>query len=145
MSEESVLIRQYKDSDYPAVKELYLEGDLYSEEIDSRERLKSKSEKDPESLIIAESEGKVVGSVSTIDDERFAFIFRLVVSKKYQKKGIGKKLVSAAEELLKKRKYEMIYMLVNDNDEGLLNYYEKQGYKRGQNPHRFMWKKTLKS
>lgn len=133
------MIRPYTPKDYASVKALYIEGGLFEEEIDSEEVIKTKIKRDPESLLVAVKNDQVVGSVSIIEDSRFAFVFRLVVRESERGRGIGTKLLAEAETILKKRGNKTVSILVDEQKAELQEYYKKRGYKKGR-IWRWMWK-----
>jgi ribosomal protein S18 acetylase RimI-like enzyme len=132
-------IRHYKSKDYQFLIDLYKEGDLFEEEIDNENVIKQKIKRDPESIIVALKNNEIVGTVSIMEDGKFAFIFRLVVSVKERNQGIGTKLISEAEKILKKRGNLYVNIIVNEKDHKLQEYYQKFLYKKGR-VWRWMWK-----
>jgi ribosomal protein S18 acetylase RimI-like enzyme len=74
-----------------------------------------------------------------MEDGRLAFIFRLAVKAKERKQGIGTKLISEAEKILKKRGNPMVNIIVSEKDINLQKYYERLHYKRAR-VWRWMWK-----
>src|SRR5216683_128239 len=117
MSEEqdtTLQIRPYTTKDYASVIEIYKEGNLFEEELDKKEILKSKIDRDPESIFVAMRNTKIVGTVSIMEDGRIGFIFRLAVKANERNHGIGKKLLSEAEKILKQRGNPTINIIVNE-------------------------------
>jgi len=125
---EKVKIRSYRDSDYLDVKRNLQEGGLYNKDCDKRERLRKKVQKDPNSIIVAIVDGKVVGNVYIVAEPWCAFIFRLAVRKKYGKQGIGSLLLEEAEKMLRKTGVKWVSVFVEDAKEDLKGYYSKRGY-----------------
>ena len=130
MTGDKVLIRPYRPEDYLSVKAIYQEGGLYDEFTDREEGLKDKISRDPGSILVAEEDQTVVGTVLIIEDARMALLFRLAVKGSERNRGIGKKLIAEAEKLLKHRGFKEVNLVVNDKNEELQSYYEKQGYKK---------------
>ena len=130
--ENTFNIRFYKPEDYSQVKAIYQgKGAWFREGVDDEERLRTKIKRDPESILVAEKAGKVVGTISLIEDGRHAFIVRLAVLESERDKGIGSKLLQEAERILMGRGLKKINILVSETEEDLYDYYEKRGYKRG--------------
>jgi len=123
-----VNIRSYKDKDYNAVKDNLKEANLFFLPWDKRNNLKSKIYKNPNSILVAEIENKVVGNVFIIEDGWSAFIFHLCVNKKNRNNQIGMELLKHAEKILKKRKVKQISTYVRGNKKAQ-NFYKKEGYK----------------
>ncbi len=78
-----MIVRSYKPSDYEQLKALYLNSDTFGgqfdEARDASDRLKKKIEADPDAILVAIEDDRVVGSVSLIDDGRVAWLFRFAV------------------------------------------------------------------
>jgi len=124
-------IRQYISTDYPDIKQNLIEGDLFYEELDNENRINQKIQNNPNSILIAELDGKAVGNVFIMDDGWMALIFHLSVRKDYQHKGIGTELLKASESYLKDTGYEEVQIVIREVNPELLDYYEKLGYEKG--------------
>jgi hypothetical protein len=76
-------IRSYSTEDYDEVKALYLQSELYGgvfdEARDSKEKLRKRVEADPDSILVAIQNDRVVGTVSLIEDGRVAWLYRFCV------------------------------------------------------------------
>lgn len=90
-------------------------------------------------LLVAEVDGAVVGYIAvyiydgkdsspSIKISPTGYIPDFAVLRSYQKRGIGKKLLDAAEQYVKSQKCEYISLHVTV-DNPALNFYEKFGYK----------------
>ncbi len=138
-----VSIRCYKDSDYKDVKQTLKEGKLYDNVWENRKNLKHKIERDPESILLAIQNNKIIGCVFIVEDGWNAFIWRLSVRKKYRRQGIGKMLMQKAEEIIKKRGIKESSIFVDTKNEHLKQWYKKQGYLKTSN-YTFFYKKLNK-
>ncbi|MGQ3890090.1 GNAT family N-acetyltransferase [Legionella sp. CNM-1927-20] len=86
---------------------------------------------------IAELDNKVIGSISIIVSDyfhregRFARIVSLVIDQNYRRKGIGKKLISYAENTVKKLNCNFIEVTsgVHRKEIGTHDFYSSCGYK----------------
>lgn len=126
--------RQYADGDYAEVRRNLIEGGIFDEYVDTRENFKSKSRRNPESMIVAELGGRIIGSVFAIEDGWVAYLFRLVVKKEFRGKDVGLRLSNYAENILKEKgyKYVSVFISVNNNiskNFALENRYEVEGDK----------------
>lgn len=137
---DNVQIRPYTPEDYASVIELYKEGNLFEEEVDEEKIITLKITRDPESILVALKNNKIVGTVSIMEDGRLAFIFRLAVKANERRQGIGAALLAEVEKTLKKRGNTMVNIIVNEKQEDLQKYYEKLKYKKAR-VWRWMWKK----
>jgi len=91
--------------------------------------------------IVALLEGKVVGTTTLLIETKFihnggkvGHIEDVVVNKKYQKKGIGEKMI---KYLLKYAKEQGCYKTVLDCVDDVKPFYEKLGFKHNANALRF--------
>lgn len=130
-----VEIRNYQNSDFPAVKEILEKGGLYWDGSDNEKALDRKIQKDPDSILVAVEDERVVGTQLVIDDF-MPFLFRLSVHPEYRGKGIGTELLQRGEKILRARGHNHINILVDSDDTELQNLYVKQGYEKG---HKYQW------
>lgn len=90
-------------------------------------------------LLIAEIEGVVAGYVAiAIEDgkdsspcikmKRMGYVPDFVVLRKYQKQGIGKKLLTSAEQYIKSKDCEYVSLDVTTGNSAF-DFYKKHGYK----------------
>jgi ribosomal protein S18 acetylase RimI-like enzyme len=135
-----VSIRFYTDSDYKEIKQVLKEGGLFDEIWEDRRNLKRKIERDPESILLAIKNKKIVGCVFIVEDGWNAFIWRLSVRKKYRKKGIGLMLMQKAEEIVKSRGINETSLFVETKNKFLKDWYKKQDYIKTKD-YTFMYKK----
>ena len=123
-----VIIRNYHDSDYEDVKHNLEEAKLYIPMWDNKENLKEKIRRKPDSIIIADEKGCAIGNLFLIEDGWSAFIFHMAVRSDYRQRGIGQKLMSYAEDNLKKQGVKAVSLFVDENLDKIQEFYKKQGY-----------------
>jgi len=136
-------LRYYKQTDYKKLIDLYKQSEQFKldEVTDSEEGLTRKVEKDPESLLVAEDNGRIVGSVSIIEDGRIALLFRLVADPtRSDKDEILKDLTEKSELILKTRGYQEMHNTAPTNDINALMERKKLGFQEG-NTYTWFWKK----
>jgi hypothetical protein len=133
-------VRFYTPADYQQLCNLYKHSDQFEfdEVTDSEENLIRKIKRDPESLLVVEENGKIVGSVSVIEDGRIALLFRLVALDNNQ--DTLQKLIIEAENILRKRGYEEVHNTAPLEDLSALMEREKLGFNKGK-PYMWFWKK----
>ena len=137
---EALEIRNYNPgTDYHQVKQILEEGGLFYDPIDAPERLAEKVKRDPESIMVATAGNQLIGTVRIMDDGSMPFIFRLAVRENQRRHGVGARLMEEAENRLRKRGFAEIHLLVNEEDEEVRDYYQKQGWEEG-NLYRWMYK-----
>jgi len=137
-----MIIRSYHDQDYPQVLKLYNQNELYGGQFDknrdSRKRLKDKILSDHESILVAEDNKQIVGTVSIIDDGRVAWLFRFCVTNDQDKK-IAEELFNKARETLKKRGHKQVLVYSPTKIVRLSDRYEMLGFNKG-NDYTCFWK-----
>jgi ribosomal protein S18 acetylase RimI-like enzyme len=124
----TILVRSYQKSDYLALKETLIEGDLFVDTWDDETTLEKRIDDKPDSIVVAYDNDTVIGCVCLVDDI-LPFIFRLAVKKNYRKKGVGKMLVDEAIHRLQQHGHKEIALFVDTKNEHLQSWYRKQGFK----------------
>ncbi|MCL4366694.1 GNAT family N-acetyltransferase [Patescibacteria group bacterium] len=128
--EAEVRVRNYLLEDYPQVRSIYDEADMFYEPFDTEDKFVAKIHRDPESIMVAVKSNQVVGTVMIVEDGRMSMIFRLAVIERERKQGIGPKLLQEAERRLKDRGHNEVHILVDQNNEELQDYYARLGYEK---------------
>ena len=95
---------------------------------DARERISREIEQPNCIFLVAEMDGRVVGTVLGTHDGRKGWINRLAVLPEYQRKGIGKTLVEEVERRLMDMGIEIIACLVEAWNTSSLKFFEQLGY-----------------
>jgi hypothetical protein len=140
MTKEAIQIRNYEPNDYQAVRQLYKDSGWFDPETDAEERLKAKSERDPQSLLVATDPDNILGTVSLIEDGRIALFFRLVTKDGDDAPAVRKRLLAEGEVIFKQKGYNESHIIAPESDTDRQNEYQQNGFQKG-NPYRWMWKK----
>lgn len=82
----------------------------------------------PDSCLVATVNSKIVGSIIGAFNGRRAWIYHLAIHPKWQKKGIGSKLLKTVEKILKNKGVTKILLGVSLNNLSTCSFYEKSGY-----------------
>lgn len=126
-------IRSYQPSDYEQLKTLYLDsstfGGQFDEARDAADRLRKKIEADPDAVLVAELNGKLVGTVSLIEDGRVAWLFRYAVQKDQTE--VLNALHDKAIEILRSRGHSQVLVYTPVGNDELDNRYEQLGFIKG--------------
>ncbi|MBI1863275.1 GNAT family N-acetyltransferase [Candidatus Microgenomates bacterium] len=123
------IIRRYTDDDYEAVESILRSNHQFDEIWDHRENLASMVTNDPDSVLVAETDGHVVGNVIiTGYGAHIAYLFRLSVREGHKNRGVGTRLLDTACEILKKRGTREVSLIVDASREELKEYYKRRGY-----------------
>jgi len=120
-------MRNYSDSDFPLLEQLLKETGIY-EPYDRRHVFKRKVKHDPESIIVAEEGGRILGCVFLIYDEWNSFIFHLCVHPEHRGRGLGKMLIERAEGVLKSRGIRRCMLFVEGKNRHTVSFYKKMGW-----------------
>lgn len=130
---DPISIRPYSSSDYEQLKALYLDsstfGGQFDEARDAQDRLQRKIESDPDAILVAERIGRLVGTVSLIDDGRVAWLFRFAV--KDQDSEVLTALHDRAIETLARRGHSQVLVYSPTGDAALDSRYEQLGFTKG--------------
>jgi predicted N-acetyltransferase YhbS len=128
-------IRSYQPTDYEQVAALYRQSHLYGGHFDGNrdgeDRLRKRIEADPDAILVAEQDNKIVGTVSLIEDGRVAWLFRFAVQQGEQEAAITKALCDAALTALKAKGHNQVLVYTPVGNDRLDNRYESLGFIRG--------------
>ena len=84
---------------------------------------------DPEGFLVAVEEGSVIGTVMAGYEGHRGWIQYLAVDPAKQRAGIGRQLVAAAVELLRKRGCPKVNLQVRRSNTGVIQFYERVGFR----------------
>jgi ribosomal protein S18 acetylase RimI-like enzyme len=130
MSSQGVLIRQFKHDDYDRIIRLWSSANLpiRPKGRDSYEKIKAQIRGGSTILLVAESNGKVVGTVLGTHDGRKGWINRLAVDTEFRRKNIAKQLVSQAEKWFEEIGLEVFACVIEGNNIPSIELFKKLGY-----------------
>ena len=97
---------------------------------DEPQEIAKKLQRDPDLFLVAEINGKIVGSVLGGFDGRRGMMYHLAVSAPYRSKGLGEKLMAELENRLRAKGCIRYYLLVTKDNDQAINFYEKRGWQR---------------
>lgn len=127
-------VRPYHPDDYEAVATLYQNSELYGGQFDqnrdSAERLRKRTEADPDAILVAERNGDIVGTVSLVEDARVAWLFRFAVLVPHEVE-VTRALYDEAVKILRARGHTQVLVYTPTRDENLNGRYETLGLNRG--------------
>lgn len=90
----NVKIREAEPEDFKRLEEILLQNNmLNSPEVDGCKAMKRVYEKMGKYFLIAETDDYIIGMIRGCYDGSRAMIYQIAVDKKYQKRGIGKKMI----------------------------------------------------
>ncbi len=123
-------LREFKLEEYDAVRALW---EQYPNELgigrsDAREEIAKKLLRDPDLFLVAEEEGKVIGTVIGGYDGRRGIIYHLAVDRAYRCRGLGRALMAEVERRLLAKGCLRSYLLVKAENLDVIEYYEQLGW-----------------
>lgn len=119
MTIRTISLNDYENL-YPFWKENY-----FVSEMDNKEHFALFLQKNPELSILAEENGKIVGTALGSYDGRRGYLQKVVTDKESRKQGIGKQLV---EEVIKRLKSEGAFYIPISVENEFISFYEKCGF-----------------
>jgi ribosomal protein S18 acetylase RimI-like enzyme len=130
MATQPVQIRPFRESDAGAVIALWKSVFGYTTAHNDPERaLRAKLALDPELLLVAADEGRVVGTIMGGYDGHRGWIYSLAVDPDRRRQGIGTALVRAVEQALTARGCMKINLQVLPTNAQTVAFYEFVGYR----------------
>ncbi|MHB9292435.1 GNAT family N-acetyltransferase [Hollandina sp. SP2] len=85
-------------------------------------------ERNSRTCFVADHEGLVVGAILSGHDGRRAYIYHTAVEEAYRGQGLGRDLVSAVEQVLRKEGITKIALVAFKHNAGGNLFWEKQGF-----------------
>ena len=131
-------IRNARDEDAQNVLELWATAGGTPSVSDTPEALSLLLASDPHSLLLAESQGGVVGVLIAAWDGWRGCFYRLAVDPGSRRLGIATALLREGERRLRERGAIRLTAIVSDEDPAALGFWEAAGYARQQHRTRFV-------
>jgi ribosomal protein S18 acetylase RimI-like enzyme len=133
-------IREFNyPEDYPAVRLLWENAGqgIQLRRSDDPDEIQKKLQRDPDLFLVAEADGKVLGTVVGGFDGRRGLVYHLAVTELYRKQGIGELLMDELERRMKAKGCIRCYLLVTVENESAMRFYEKRGWAHMKNVHTY--------
>jgi ribosomal protein S18 acetylase RimI-like enzyme len=127
-----MIIRELSIKDYDALITLWNDAQLpfKPKGRDRRDKIEYELKQGRDIFLVAEINGKLVGSVFGTHDGRKGWINRLAVSPEFQRQDIAKKLIAEVEDRFSELGIDIIACLIEDWNTKSLQVFEKLGYKK---------------
>ena len=93
-----------------------------------RDEIAKKLRHDPDLFIVAEDDGRVIGTVIGGFDGRRGLIYHLAVEQAYRHRGVGRMLMDEIERRLIAKGCLRCYLLVKDDARDVIEFYRRLGW-----------------
>ena len=126
-----IRIRDFRfPEDYEEVYDLWENAGsgIHLRRSDEPEEIAKKLQRDPDLFLLAEIDGRIVGSVMGGFDGRRGMMYHMAVAKPLRHKGIGTILMEALEHRLKEKGCIRYYLLVAKDNTKAVDFYQKRGW-----------------
>ncbi len=140
MFQTSVQIRDLRfPEDYKQVFELWqsIEKGVHVGRSDALAEIAKKLERDPDLFLVAESAGKIIGSVFGGFDGRRGIIYHLAVASTFRGQAVGSRLMDEVESRLRAKGCLKCYLLVTVDNSEVEDYYLQRGWQEMDQVHIF--------
>jgi ribosomal protein S18 acetylase RimI-like enzyme len=131
MQEDKLCVRQLGLDDYDELLALWQRAGLHSlrpRGRDSHAALARQLVSGVQTILGLEADGQLMGAVVVTHDSRKGWVNRLVVDPACRRRGYGVRLVTAAEEVLRRQGIHVIAALVESHNSASLALFRKAGY-----------------
>ena len=125
-----IQLREFTLDDYNAVYALWQNAGpgIGLGRSDTREEIAKKLRRDPDLFVLAEEDGKIIGTVIGGFDGRRGLIYHLAVEPSRRAHGIGKMLMGEIERRLVAKGCLRCYLLVMDDTRDVIEFYRSLGW-----------------
>ncbi len=131
MSAEDIQIREFRfPQDYAAIYALWKNAGpgIHLRQSDEPGEIAKKLERDPDLFLVAEADGRLLGSVLGGYDGRRGMMYHLAVAPEWRSRGIGQLLTDELEARLRKKGCTRYYLLVDPDNHTAIAFYERRGW-----------------
>jgi ribosomal protein S18 acetylase RimI-like enzyme len=117
------------DQDYEEVRNLWESAGagVQLSPSDAPEEIQKKLLRDPDLFLIAEEDGRIIGTVFGGFDGRRGIAYHLAILQGERRKGVGRSLMVELEDRLRSKGCRKYYLLVTRDNEAALAFYDSFG------------------
>jgi len=95
---------------------------------DTPAEIQKKLSRDPDLFLVAEENGRVIGTIIGGYDGRRGLIYHLAVHKDFRQKGLGSRLLAEVEARLRAKGCLKCYLMVTPDNPEAEHFYQKRGW-----------------
>ena len=142
----NIQLREFNfPDDYPSTLELWKTAGrgIHVGPSDTLKEIQKKLQHDPDLFLVAEADGKAIGTVIGGFDGRRGLIYHLAVDARYRQQGIGRLLMTEIERRLKIKGCLKCYLMVAADNNNAIRFYEGRGWTRLEKVDIFTYSKEL--
>jgi RimJ/RimL family protein N-acetyltransferase len=123
-----IVIRSYRHSDYEQMMALW-ENCGFEPGMNDAQRILDQRAADPRGfLLVAEQDGRMVGTVAGVLDRGWGWIQRLAVHPDYRRQGLGRRLTQQAEQRFAALGAYRVVLLARHDSPAAVGLYQSLGY-----------------
>lgn len=126
-----MIIRTFTlEEDLEAVLRLWARSGpgLQLSQSDRPEELRKKLRRDPDLFLVAEEDGRLIGTVLGGYDGRRGLVYHLSVDERFRRQGLGQALMEELEQRMRDKGCLKAYLLVTRRNRGAVEFYEQIGW-----------------
>lgn len=123
-------IRPWREGDYQSAYQLWKHSGLTLGVSDREAEISRLVKRNPALALVAETGGRVVGTVLGGFDGRRGIIHHLAVSEPMRNRGIARELIHEIESRMKEMRIVKINFWIEARSESLVSFYQKLGYQQ---------------
>jgi ribosomal protein S18 acetylase RimI-like enzyme len=124
---DNLILREFQlSTDYSQVITLWQNAGtgIHVRRSDEKEEITRKLQRDPDLFLVAEADGRIIGTVLGGFDGRRGMVYHLAVDDMFRKKGIGTALMTELEKRMKRKGCIRTYLLVTRDNLDAIQFYE---------------------
>ena len=140
-----MIIREMKPEDYDQIYSMWqITSTRALSEADSRQGIEKYLARNPGMSMVAEIDGKIVGTVLAGHDGRRGFIHHMAVMPQFRRHGIGKKLAKAATDKIFEDGIDKIHIFCYQNNETGQSFWRDFGFEKREDVFVYSYKDSKK-
>jgi ribosomal protein S18 acetylase RimI-like enzyme len=135
-----IQLREFRyPEDYPAALRLWENAGpgIHVRRSDELEEIQKKLQRDPDLFMVAETAGRLVGTIIGGFDGRRGMIYHLAVEAAFRQHGVGSLLMDEVERRLKAKGCLKCYLMVAIDNDSAMRFYETRHWERMDTVHTY--------